>query len=185
VRSDDGERVGFGVMRRFDYHRGMRFRLHLAAAVACWAACAFFAACKADVETRCVGGDQTCDPQTFGPAASSSTGGGVCLAECDIENASGQTGQFPCAIEAIMEICRDCHTDGTPLQPGAPFPLDTYEQSQELYAGQTRYFRMKNVVEIDFMPLGGPPLTDEQKTALIDDWICNCAPPRQPGDVCN
>jgi hypothetical protein len=83
-----------------------------------------------------------------------------------------------------MTNCRRCHTSGTPLVPGAPFMLETYEQSQGLYLNVAIWARMKFVVERDFMPQEDPLLTPEEKNDLLDDWVCKCAPPRAESETC-
>ena len=81
----------------------------------------------------------------------------------------------------------------TPAPPihDAPFPLVTYEDTQEPFSeGKLRWQRMKEVVEIDFMPLRGlnlePPvehLTCEEKSTLMG-WLEQCAPP-EGGTECS
>jgi hypothetical protein len=153
-------------------------------------------ACTADLETECVGGDGTCEGFETTSSSSSTTGSGggnaggggaapVCYEGCDTEAVSGSTGEFPCEVEAIMDNCRRCHTD--PPMNGAPFPLDTYEQSQELYAGKAVWGRLKAVLvdNPDFMPLSPPKLTALEKIEVLDNWACQCAPPRAAGETCN
>ncbi len=148
-------------------------------------------ACEADLETECVGGDGTCDIHEEAPG---SGGGGVggaggvggevaCYDGCETDVVSGNTGEFPCEVEVIMDNCRRCHTD--PLANGAPFPLDTYEDSQQLYLGTAIWARLEGVLVNDFMPLTPPKLDALEKRAVLDDWACQCAPPRPAGETCN
>ena len=147
-------------------------------ALSCALACVL--ACQADVTTTCVGGDGSCDTHQLGGEIPA----GDCFEGCDTVNPSGRTGEFPCAVEVIMQNCRRCHTADMPLEPEAPFDLDTYEQSQGVFAGTAIWARMKAVVEIDFMPRQAPKLTAEEKTQLIDEWVCECAPPRDEMETC-
>jgi hypothetical protein len=79
-------------------------------------------------------------------------------------------------------VCQRCHQD--PPLHGAPFPLVTYEDTQEPYTvDKQRWERMKEVVESDFMPARGidlePPvefLTCEEKSTLMG-WLEQCAQP--------
>jgi hypothetical protein len=88
---------------------------------------------------------------------------------------------FPCEIDAILEAkCRRCHTE--PQQNGAPFPLLTWQDTQEEYFLTPIYKRMHNAVKTDFMPfvalpLEPPvePLTPAEKAKLLE-WL-ECALP--------
>ena len=101
--------------------------------------------------------------------------------------ASDATGDFPPEVDQILEdFCRRCHS--TPLQNGAPFPFDTYEETQNctaaactdgLYAGETLWAKMVPAVTSDFMPLTPPRLNEDEKVILLDDWACLCAPPAE------
>ncbi len=159
-------------------------------------------ACSAQLETTCVGG--VCEPLPPSTASSSSeasttagggsgeggagtggAGGGApaCFEGCDITQPTARTGQYPCAIEAILaDNCRRCHT--TPIQGGAPFPLDTYEDSQALFVGKVIFSRIKGAVESQFMPLTPPALTDVDIEAFTE-WACACAPPRAASETCD
>jgi hypothetical protein len=146
--------------------------------------------CEADLETRCVGGDEGCGeraftapPTTPGTGGGGGAGGGACFSACDPDVGLGETGEIPCEIEPILDNCRRCHT--TPLAGGAPFPLDTYAETQALYFTTPTWRAIKNAaIESDFMPLDPPALTGAEKQAL-DAWICACAPPREAGVTCN
>jgi hypothetical protein len=107
---------------------------------------------------------------------------------CPSDGAGGEGGvpsapiRF-CQAEIVLRtVCQRCHQE--PPLNGAPFPLVTYEDTQELFAeGVLRWERMKEVVEIDFMPLRGggldPPverLTCDEKSTLMG-WLEQCAKP--------
>lgn len=134
--------------------------------------------CNANLETTCVTGDNCADyvpPQGVLDV-------GECFDGCDTTSVSGNTGEYPCAVDAIIDVCRNCHI---PKPEGsAPFSLDTYADSQELYGTEARWARIVPNVTSDFMPLGGPALDDDQKRDLLDDWACKCAPPREDGETC-
>lgn len=147
--------------------------------------CGSLVACDADLTTTCTGGDGTCDTHALGGEPPPDP----CFDDCDVRNPSGRTGEFPCAVEAIMNNCRRCHSATPTLMEPAPFFLDTYEQSQEVYFGMAIWARMLSAIDDpdapDFMPLAPPKLTPEEKTQLLDEWVCVCAPPREEGEVCN
>jgi hypothetical protein len=88
-----------------------------------------------------------------------------------------------CQAEIVLRtVCQRCHQN--PPLHDAPFPLVTYEDTQQPFAGgKLRWERMKEVVQTDFMPLRGggldPPvdyLTCEEKSTLMG-WLEQCAPP--------
>ena len=132
-------------------------------------------ACEASLEPECVGGDGTCDIHDLTPES------GPCYEGCDTGVVSGQTGEYPCEVDAIIDACRPCHVEGSV----GPFSLDTYADSQELFAGTAVWARLQGVLIDDRMPQGGPPLSSADKTAILDDWACQCAPPRPAGETCN
>jgi hypothetical protein len=137
--------------------------------------------CNADLKTECTGGDGTCDEHVpIVPEVEV----GPCLERCNIAEVSGNTGEYPCEVEAVVTICRQCHTGPEPRPNFAPFPLDAYPDSQQLYFGSAIWARMKRQLETDSMPLNQTPLDESQKSAMIDDWICRCAPPRNPDTTC-
>jgi len=150
-------------------------------------------ACQANLDTECVGGDGTCDvhdPTTASSGTGPGVGGGgggtggsapACYEGCDTETASGNTGEYPCDVEAVIEICRGCHVPGGQ----GPFSLDTYEDSQQLFNGVAIWARLEGQLVDDFMPKGGPPLGTLDKRAILDDWACQCAPPRPAGETCD
>lgn len=89
-----------------------------------------------------------------------------------------------CQAEIILRtVCQKCHAD--PPMHGAPFPLVTYQDTQEVFDrvnGTLRWQRMQEVVALDFMPLRGLPdvpvelLTCEEKSTLMG-WLDQCARP--------
>ena len=45
-------------------------------------------------------------------------------------------GNYPCDMQNLVEtVCLTCHDSGN-LQPGVPFPLNSYAESQRSYAGE-------------------------------------------------
>lgn len=106
---------------------------------------------------------------------------------CGAEGEGGEGGAVAtrvafCQAEGVLrESCQRCHAD--PPGHGAPFPLVTYEDTQEPFdVGKARWQRMREVVESGFMPirlrLDPPvePLTCEQRTTLLG-WLEQCALP--------
>jgi hypothetical protein len=147
--------------------------------------------CEANLETTCVAG-ANCEDYVAVPGEENL---GNCLENCDITKEGAATdGDYPCAVQAIMDdICTNCHSD--PIQNGAPFPLVQYSDAFGLYGGnggQVIYARIASAVGLeglpepprDFMPLGGPPLSSDQRTALLNDWACVCAPPKPESQTC-
>lgn len=158
---------------------------------------AIVVACKASLETQCVGGDGSCDEREVVTSTGGTGGtGGTeevyvlpadCYEGCDTMTVSGATGEFPCAVAEVMTNCQRCHTEDPNPVTLAPFPLDTYEQSLQLYGTTVVWSHIARViVEFeDFMPLQEPKLTVAQKRALLDDWACICAPPRAADEICD
>jgi hypothetical protein len=114
---------------------------------------------------------------------------------CPSDGAGGEGGvptvpvRF-CQAEIVLRtVCQRCHQD--PPLHGAPFPLVTYEDTQEPFStDMLRWQRMEEVVRSDFMPLRGlnldPPvelLTCEEKSTLMG-WFEQCAPP-EGGTECD
>lgn len=130
--------------------------------------------CDADLSSDCIGGD--CSP--YVPETPSPP---ECYEECDVTMPSFTSGEYPCAVDAIMDNCRRCHVPGGI----APFSLDTYADAQVPFFGRTPWGRMDAAVRDDFMPLDPPKLTDDEKQILLDEWACRCAPPRPAGEVCD
>ena len=100
------------------------------------------------------------------------------------------TGDLPCDVAAVLEICQNCHT--MPPVRGAPFPFLTYEDTQEIYFGPTlRWQRMSQVIEPND-PLHMPPRsatdvpqpTDAQLDTLRA-WFRACTPPEAEGMGCD
>jgi hypothetical protein len=139
---------------------------------------ALLAGCNADLETACVGGD--CSPYvpTKPPL-------GECYDDCDLTQPSFTSGEYPCAVDAIIDNCRRCHLPDGIRAPTVPFSLDTYLDAQALYFDKVIWGRMEPMVSADFMPLEPPKLTADEKAILLDGWACQCAPPRPPGEVCD
>ena len=165
----------------------------LAIALGLSAASLSIAACTAELETGCVGGE--CDPAGAGggdAAATTTTGvgggggggeggqGPECLA-C-LDGLEPQTGVLPCEIEQILvDKCQRCHM--SPPEMGAPFPLMEYADTQADYLGGPIFQKMHGAIKIDFMPLTPPKLTATEKTT-ITEWLCACAPPAPEGTTC-
>lgn len=88
-----------------------------------------------------------------------------------------------CDVEPILEAhCQRCHTE--PQQNGAPFPLLTYEDTQE----DERYEMMGGAVGRDFMPpvwldVDPPvqPLPCSEKQTLVT-WVDQGAAPPPAND---
>jgi hypothetical protein len=131
--------------------------------------------CRAELESTCVAGD--CSP--YEPIVPPPL---ECYEGCDVTTVSGRVGEYPCAVDAVIDNCRRCH--GAVLADFVPFSLDTYADSQELYGGVARWARINAMVAADLMPFAPPLLDDDEKKTLLDDWACVCAPPRAPGEVC-
>jgi hypothetical protein len=62
-----------------------------------------------------------------------------------------------CEAFRVMKVCRRCH-EAVPNPVGAPFPLQTWEDTQQLYVGEPIWRHMISAVEIDFMPLRTKPI---------------------------
>lgn len=88
-----------------------------------------------------------------------------------------------CDVAPILEArCQRCHTD--PPKNGAPFPLLSYEDTQE----EERYEQVGDAVSRDFMPplwleVDPPvePLSCGEKETLLA-WIEQGAPPPPDDD---
>ena len=105
-----------------------------------------------------------------------------------------QTGDFPCEVFAVIHAqCNPCHQQ--PPQNGAPFPLLTYADTQQLYPPSIGLVFQQMFISISpsgspRMPFGGPYL-DPADYATLHDWLGQCAPPVPagtgggcPGTVC-
>jgi hypothetical protein len=82
---------------------------------------------------------------------------------------------FPCDVEAALKAkCRRCHT--LPARHGAPFPLLTWQQTQQAFRGTPIAGHMGRAVKSGFMPYrinANPPiepLTESEKQAIIA-WV--------------
>jgi hypothetical protein len=146
--------------------------------------CATLVGCDAELETSCITGDN-CGAYEPVPGEQDL---GDCLEGCAITQAGTETGDYPCEVQKIMDdICTNCH--GDPPTSGAPFPLATYADGVALDGDLVVYAKIVTAVGLeddpeDYMPLGGPPLDSAQRSALLDDWACVCAPPRDDGETC-
>ncbi len=160
---------------------GVSWTSLLATAMAVTLACG----CEATLETECISGD--CTPYQPAPAEQNL---GDCLESCALDQPLAGDGEFPCAVQDIMDnICTGCHNENHEAS-GAPFPLVTYEDATRVHAGQVIFAKMVAQVgladdPVDNMPAGGPPLEPDQRSALLDDWACLCAPSRPAGETCN
>ena len=144
------------------------------------------AACTADLEEGCLGGE--CVPPgkpPVPPLPTSGTGGGGggggdAGPTCED---TPETGDFPCDIFAILQThCHNCHQ--SPPLSGAPYSLLTYEDTRPLHGITTkpRFVRMAEVVESGFMPLMATIPEPEKQTLL--DWLNTCALPAPDGMGC-
>ncbi len=61
-----------------------------------------------------------------------------------------------CEAFRVMKVCRRCHQAPSPV--GAPFPLQKWEDTQQMYLNKLIYQRMQRALEIDFMPLRTLPI---------------------------
>ena len=137
-------------------------------------------ACTAELESSCIGGD--CRPYQSPTPPNTYELPLDCVAGCNTMDPSGITGEYPCGVEEIITgICVQCHTPGGQ----GPFPLETYEDSQQFYFDGTVWFEMIEALATDFMPLIPEKLTPDQKRTMLDEWACVCAPPREAGETCD
>lgn len=87
-------------------------------------------------------------------------------------------GRLPCNVEEVLEDrCLRCHSN--PPVMNAPFPLETYADTQTAYPGTNRpvWTVMEDVLTpTDVMPPNAPFLTDAGLHTLLD-WIDAGAPP--------
>jgi hypothetical protein len=129
---------------------------------------AALAACDANVTETCIGG-----PCTVGP------GGG-----CGIGPAEGD---YPCDVFTVIDTyCLVCHT--SPPVAGAPFPLLTYEDTQQPFSGGSTlvYQQMHDQIQpgaVPRMPFMSPPLPSAA-FATLDGWLTQCALPVPAGTGC-
>jgi uncharacterized membrane protein len=111
----------------------------------------------------------------------------ACSAEGEPVTATATTGEVPsgsltwCDVAPILEAkCQRCHAE--PTENGAPFPLETYADTQ-VEESSKRSHLMRSAVSTDFMPptvfrLEPPvePLTCEEKRTLLA-WLDDGTPP--------
>jgi uncharacterized membrane protein len=114
---------------------------------------------------------------------------GGCTAAKDTEShpqpasSAVRTGAFPCDVNRVVaSTCRKCHT--RPPENGAPFPLDTYEDTQADLDGQPIYTYMKVALETSRMPLA-PVELDQGGRAVLLAWLRAGAPPSTQSDACS
>lgn len=79
---------------------------------------------------------------------------------------------LPCAVDDVLAAkCRRCHS--VPARHSAPFPLLTWEDTQQLIDVRPRFKVLEKVVQTGYMPYGIPanppvqPLTDAEKQTLL------------------
>jgi hypothetical protein len=143
-------------------------------------ACSAFAGCSAN------------DPPPVIPPVDAGFDAGADDAPGDTADACSapDTGDFPCDVAAVIEICQNCHRD--PPVRGAPFPFLRYEDVQQLYFGTTRRWeRMSQVIEPDD-PIHMPPRTatdipqpNDQQLDTLRTWFRACTPPEPEGMGCD
>lgn len=88
---------------------------------------------------------------------------------------------LPCDVEEVLVAkCRRCHT--TPTRHAAPFPLLTWEDTQQIFRDDRPRFKvMASAIKSGFMPYNtkaNPPVepaTDAEKQVIID-WAEAGAP---------
>ncbi len=117
--------------------------------------------------------------------ASSTTGTGGTGGTADTCPPVAQSGDFPCDVFAVVhQRCNPCHQ--MPPSNGAPFPLLTYEDTQQVYVpGKLVFQQMYDQIQPGAqprMPLGGQ-LTDAEM-ATLGGWLAMCAPPVPAGTGC-
>jgi len=153
------------------------------------------AACSAKPEEGCT--SSTCTSSTgAGNSESSSTGNSTSESSAGGGGAGGgsacapgpatpATGDIPCDVfEVIHRACNPCHTN--PPINGAPFPILTYEDTQEPYGiASKRFLAMNQVIR----PGGTPPMPPSgalsaQDLKVLTGWLDACAPPTPEGKGC-
>ncbi len=114
-------------------------------------------------------------------ASSASSEGAV---SCD-PTATPTTGDLPDDVNAVLvDKCQGCHSG--PPQHHAPFPLVSFEDTQEQFGltSKRKWQRMSEVIAPDglpHMPYGtAPPLTSDEMTTL-QSWFGKCAMPVPEG----
>src|SRR5882724_6086874 len=101
--------------------------------------------CTAHLEEGCLAGP--CSPGGLAAQSSSSSGtggggGGAVMLNSCMGMDPPTTGDFPCDVFAVIHTrCNPCHT--MPTKNGAPFPLLTFEDTQQLY-GTVKIYKVMN-----------------------------------------
>ncbi len=173
----------------------------IAAAVLATCVAVPFSSCTANLTESCIsgpctltggGGDNTGSGGGGGSADGGSTDGGSDGADGGEPNAAScpqvaQTGDFPCDVFAVIHsVCNPCHQN--PPQNGAPFPLLTYADTQQLYTPSVglifqQMFISTGPAGSPRMPFGEAPLMGAQY-ATLHGWLGQCAPPVPAGTGC-
>jgi hypothetical protein len=166
--------------------------LLLASVVSAAAAAAFASACSSTSET-CVsgpcglGGASSSAGTGSATSSSGTTGTGGSDPDAGACSQTPQTGDFPCDVFAVIHArCNPCHQQ--PPQNGAPFPLLTYADTQQVYTPSVGLVFQQMFISIGpngapRMPFGGPYL-DATEYATLHDWLGQCAPPVPTGTGC-
>jgi uncharacterized membrane protein len=89
--------------------------------------------------------------------------------------------ELPDDVDAVLEArCRECHT--RPTRNFAPFPLETWEDTQDQAPGYDEGVPIYEVMQMRIhdesfpMPPGDREMTDADRK-VIDDWIAAGAEP--------
>jgi hypothetical protein len=91
------------------------------------------------------------------------------------------TGSIPADVAAILTSrCQTCHQ--MPPVNGAPFPLLTYNDVHQLFAGtipiyQEMYILTQPDGQEPHMPYGSAPQLTGDQLATLGNWLLACAPP--------
>jgi uncharacterized membrane protein len=91
------------------------------------------------------------------------------------------TGTIPADVAAILTSrCQTCHQ--MPPVNGAPFPLLTYDDVHQLFAGtipiyQEMYLLTQPDGQQPHMPYGNAPQLTADQLATLGSWLLACAPP--------
>jgi hypothetical protein len=146
-------------------------------------AAAFSTSCNASTTESCLAGPCTGSGGAGSTSATASGSGGVgAAAACP---PTPQVGDFPCDVfKIIHNRCNPCHQ--MPPLNGAPFPLLTYENTQEEYEpGILKFQQMYAQIQPGAsprMPFGGMLTASELTT--MSSWLSQCAPPLAEGTGC-
>jgi len=162
----------------------------LAVVVLAAAASFLAAACDASVTESCIGGPCTIGTGGGGTTSSTSGSGTGTGGMSSTGGTAGcpdtpRTGDFPCDVFAVVhQSCNPCHQ--SPPLGGAPFPLLTYADTQQVFApGELIYQQMY----ISVGPSGSPRMPFGSMLAPADyatlyGWLGMCAPPVAAGTGC-